>query len=366
MALEFDPATIQRLLIYRLGSLGDTIVALPALHLVERAFPGARRFLLTNIPIHAKAPAAAAVLGGSGLVHDYLTYRVGTRNPLELAGVWWAIRRFRPQAMVYLAEPRGEAAVLRDEKFFRLCGIRHIVGLPHGELATLRMDPDTGLYEQEAARLLRCVRALGEADVNDLSGWDLHLTPEERQKAEEVLAPIGSTPKIAFGPGTKMQSNDWGRENWRALLDKLAPAMAGRALVMVGAKEDAPTVEFAAANWQGPVLNVCGRLTPRETAAVLHGAELFLGPDSGPKHLAASQGVPCALVFGARNKAGQWYPPGRGHRVVRRTVDCAECRLEVCIEQKKKCLTSITPDDLYEAAIDVWNLSRERAAAGPG
>jgi hypothetical protein len=44
---EPDPQTIrirrdhriERVLIYRLGSLGDTIVALPALHVVERAFP---------------------------------------------------------------------------------------------------------------------------------------------------------------------------------------------------------------------------------------------------------------------------------------------------------------------------------------
>ncbi len=47
----------KRVLIYRLGSLGDMLIALPALHLVARAFPGAERRMLTNIPVNVKAPA---------------------------------------------------------------------------------------------------------------------------------------------------------------------------------------------------------------------------------------------------------------------------------------------------------------------
>ena len=52
-----------RILIYRIGSLGDTLVALPCLHLIARTFAGSERILLTNVPIHAKAPAAASVFG---------------------------------------------------------------------------------------------------------------------------------------------------------------------------------------------------------------------------------------------------------------------------------------------------------------
>src|ERR1022692_4022661 len=65
---------VRRVLIYRLGSLGDTVVALPCFHLIARTYPNAERRLLTNFPVHAKAPAAAAVLGDSGLVHGYMSY----------------------------------------------------------------------------------------------------------------------------------------------------------------------------------------------------------------------------------------------------------------------------------------------------
>jgi hypothetical protein len=71
-------------LIYRLGSLGDTVVALPCFHLIARCFPQAERVLLTNFPVHAKATATAAVLGDSGLVHGYMRYTVGTRRIGEL------------------------------------------------------------------------------------------------------------------------------------------------------------------------------------------------------------------------------------------------------------------------------------------
>ena len=97
----------KRVLIYRLGSLGDTLVALPALHLVARAFPDAERRMLTNFPVNVKAPAAAAVLGDSGLVDGYFRYAVGTRSVRELAGLWWQLRRWRPDVLVYLGASRG-------------------------------------------------------------------------------------------------------------------------------------------------------------------------------------------------------------------------------------------------------------------
>ena len=335
-------------------------MALPALHLVARAFPRAQRLLMTNFPVHAKAPAASAILNGSGLVDGYINYPVGTRSVRELARIWWSIRRFRPDVLVYLAAFRGAESAQRDAKFFRFCGIRNIVGLPVGDLAENLYDSARDVWEREAARLLRCVRALGESDVNDLRNWDLRLTAAELRKAAEVLAPIGGKPIIACGPGTKMQAKDWGQDNWRALMEKLSDDAPGHALVLVGAKEDAAASEYAGAAWRGPVVNLCGKLTPRETAAVLRNAELFLGPDSGPMHLAAAYGVRCAIAFAARDLRGKWFPAGKGNRVVYHKVECAGCKLEVCTEKKKVCLTSISVDEMQTAAREAW----ERTGAG--
>jgi len=70
-----------------------------------------------------------------------------------------------------------------------------------------------------------------------------------------------------------------------------------------------------------------------------------------PMHLAAAQGVPCIIAFASRDRRGYWFPVGKHHQVVYHTMDCSLCRLEICIRQKKKCLTSISVDEMLQAAL---------------
>lgn len=354
-----DLLSAKRVLVYRLGSLGDTVVALPCLHLIAGSFPNAERVLLTNFPVHSKAPAMAAVLGESGLIHRYMSYTAKTRNPFELAALWWKLFRFRADALVYLMPIRPQAAVRRDERFFRLAGIKNIIGLPSPAESVHILDESTGLYETEASRLARAVRVLGDAHIEDPKNSDIALTAAERKKASEVLRPMNGRPSIVCAPGTKKQANDWGAENWTALMRRLSESMPEHGLVLVGAKEDGPLCDLLAQGWSGKALNLCGELSPRETAAVMEGADVFTGPDSGPMHLAASVGVRCAVAFSARGKPGAWYPPGDGNQIIYHKVDCFGCGLETCIAQAKKCLTSVTVDEMYQA---VMRASRSQKA----
>jgi ADP-heptose:LPS heptosyltransferase len=355
---EVDTKT-RRVLVYRLGSLGDMVVALPALHRAARTFPQAERRLLTNFPAHAKAPTAAAVLGGSGLVHGYMRYAVGTRRVVELAQLWWSIARWRPEVVVYLTGARGIPAARRDARFFRLCGVRRLVGVPVTEAMQRNFyggETDAACvddWEPEAARLARCIAELGAVDLDDAASWEMGLSEAERASAareigEEALA----QGPIAVSLGTKVQAKDWGRENWRALLERMAALAPGRALLLLGAAEEFAASEFAAAGWTaaggGPVVNLCGRLTPRESAAALARAQLFVGHDSGPMHLAAAVGTPCVAIFAARNIPRQWFPYGRQHRVLYHPVTCAGCGLETCVVERKRCLTSISVDEALE------------------
>ena len=394
-ALPFDPSAIERVLLYRLGSLGDTLIALPAFHLAARAFPNARRLLLTNDPVSSKAPPAAAILGstseGASLVHGFLRYTVGTRSPTELLRLWWQIVRFRPQVLVYIGAARGVASARRDAAFFRLCGIRRQVGVPldgvmnqnlrepasrRGTDSSLThlgapgyLTPDLpSTLEPEAARLTRNLAALGPAHLNDPAVWDLRLTPAEHARAAELLAPAGSCPILAVSVGTKVQSKDWGRDNWQALLTRLAALLPGHALALAGAAEESEVSSFAAAHWSthsaGPVLNLCGRLTPRESAAAFSRARLFLGHDSGPMHLAAAVQTPCVAIFAARNLPRVWFPFGAHHRVLYHPVDCMGCGLETCLIERKKCLTSITVDEVL-AAVEASLNAAPSPARGP-
>jgi heptosyltransferase-3 len=375
----------RRVMLYRLGSLGDMLVALPALHLAARAFPEAERRLLTNIPVSSKAAPAAAILEGSGLVQGYVRYAVGTRSVGELARLWWTIVRWRPEVLVYLGPARGVKAAKRDATFFRLCGVRRLVGVPvtegmqrnfYGAASGGRDQAmGDGNLEPEAERLVRCIGELGApgefADpgrMEDPASWDLGLTAAEITAADAAIrkelpswVPEGSAwdeneqqreAAIAVSVGTKVQAKDWGKDNWRVLLGSVAAEFPERVLLLAGVEEESEASEYAAEGWReqggGPVVNLCGKLTPRESAAAFARARLFVGHDSGPMHLAAAVGTPVVAIFAARNIPRQWFPFGKQHRVVYHRVECWGCGLETCIEQQKKCLMSIGVDEVMD------------------
>ena len=351
-----------RILIYRIGSLGDTVVALPCFHLIARAFPNAERRLLTNFPISAKAPAAATILQGTGLVHGFLRYSIGTRSPLELFNLWWNIVRFRPHLLVYLSGARGLPAARRDAAFFRLCGVRTIVGLPDTEAMQQNMpQPPGGELEPEAARLARNIASVGDARLDDPASWSLHLTPEEQARATDALQPIAGRPFIAVSLGTKLQANEWAPESWHGLLAALAERYPTHALVLAGAAPDIPLSDAAAAGWNAaaarssapPALNLCGQLSPRQSAAVLARAALYIGHDSGPLHLAAAMQVPCVGIFSARGFPRIWFPYGPRHKVLYHPVNCMGCNLDVCTVERKKCILSITVEEVLAAVAEL-------------
>ena len=344
---------VARVLVYRLGSLGDTVVALPCFHLIARRFADAERRVLTNFPVAGKAAPLMSVLEGSGLVHGAFHYPVGLRDPLALLALRYQIRHWRPDLLVYLAAPRGRLAVVRDLAFFRLCGIQRWVGAPLArDLAENRVLPG-GAREAESARLARCLAALGDAGLDAPASWELSLSVAEEAAAERALQ--GWPAKgdfLALGIGTKFPVNDWGEANWRSALAALGRSHGARGLAMVGAEEERARAEAVAAAWPGPRLNLCGRLAPRESAALLRRARLYLGHDSGPMHLAAAVGTRVVAVFSSRQPAGIWFPHGPGHRVICPRRACADCRHTPCLKCGHACILSIAPAEVAEAAAE--------------
>lgn len=307
---------MRRVLIYRLGSLGDTIVSLPCLHKIRDSFPDAERILLTNKPVSTAAPRMLDILRGSDLVHDAVEYEVGTRSPKVLAALWFKLRRLRPEALVYLAATRGAPTLRRDLAFFRACGISRVIGAPsHPDLMNNRVGSD-GEEEYECARLARCLSPLGLVDLDDPAQWRLGLTPKETEEAAQALGPLEGRPFVAINMGGKAEVNDWGHANWTALLTKLTRRFDDLRWVVVGAPSDIARAAEIVSIRPTHMLNICGKLSIRGTAAALGQARLFAGHDSGPLHLAASSAVPCVGVFSDLNRPHKWYPYGERHRIL--------------------------------------------------
>jgi len=353
----------QRILVYRLGSLGDTCVALPALRIVRQAYPEARVTLFTNLPVSEKTAPAVALLEGMGLVDDYLAYPVGVRDIWALARLLWRLRRRRFQVAVNLTAWRGEFALRRDARLFRLCGIRRRLGFKEEEARALRFDA-AGQAEHEAKRLLRRVAELGQADLADQRWYNLDLTTEELQRAGIELNKGGiNGDYLAFSLGTKVSTNDWEQQNWRQLIRVLGGAYPRLGCVFVGAAGEAERVRDCLEDWPGPKLNLCGQTSPRGSATTLAAARVFVGHDSGPMHLAAAVGTPCVAIFSARNPPGQWFPLGQGHEVLYHKVSCALCGLDECLVEQKRCIRGVTVDEVVAAVMRQLERSEERSAS---
>jgi heptosyltransferase-3 len=314
----------QRIVIYRLGSLGDTVVALPCFHKVEQTWPEAERIVLTNFPVSSKAAPLDVILREGGLIHSAIAYPVGTRSLVELWRLALQLRALHAEVLVYLTPARGRINALRDWLFFKCCGFKHIVGTPLSEDLQKCRDlvPETPtqprIEERECERLARCLQPLGPIDLNDPEMWELRLSERELAVGDEVLAPLGTTGYLAINMGGKAKEKDWGMHNWKMLLEKLSEQYAGNGLLIVGAAEDSARAREISALWEGPVVDACGRLTPRESAAAMRHAVVFIGHDSGPLHLAAAAGVRCVGLFGDFNQPQRWHPPGSQHRIIHR------------------------------------------------
>lgn len=317
MNQEAAPPTMMKpVVIYRLGSLGDTVVALPCFHRIERSFPDSERIALTNFPVNSKASALGTILGTCGLIGRSMAYPVGLRS---LKG-FWNLRKellaIGSDTLVYLTPPRGLRAAWRDRIFFRLCGFKRIIGIPLSpDLQRNRVEAD-GNFEPEYSRMARCIATLGPIDLEAPSSWDLRFSATERSEAREICAPLGDAPFFAINMGGKAAEKDWGVDNWMSLIARLGEPLAGHGLLILGAAEDSPRARVIAERWKGPVVDACGRLSPRVSGAAATGARLFVGHDSGPLHLCACVGVPCVALFGNGNKPRTWHPHGSEHKVI--------------------------------------------------
>lgn len=341
----------ETVVIFRLGSLGDTIVALPCFHAIRRRFPKAHRIVLTNVPVSSKAAPLLGVLGNDGqFVDGAVEYPVGLRSLGGLLALRRRLRALGSTTLVYLMPERGAKAAWRDWLFLRACGFSRILAFPaSGDLRHTRVAAD-GILEPEAERLVRCCTPdLGPIDLKAAKNWDLELTGAELAAGQAATAGLGTDRRLVINMGGKAVKNDWGHENWKTLIPRLGRLWPDMALMVVGAPDDVPRAEEILALWPGPRANLCGRLSPRESAAAMAGATAFIGHDSGPMHLAAAMQVPVLGLFGDNNPPRKWHPIGPRVSVIHRMQGISAIRVEE-VEQAARGL--VDGADLQPRTVD--------------
>jgi ADP-heptose:LPS heptosyltransferase len=159
-----------------------------------------------------------------------------------------------------------------------------------------------------------------------------------------------AAPLLAVHLGAGTAAKRWPIAHWKALSARFLAD--GWRIVVVGGEDDVEAAEELAPH--PDLLDWTGQLALTETAALLERADLFIGSDSGPAHLAASAGIPSVILFSGTNRARQWRPWSRRSLVLRHRVPCRPCHRKVCPLADHPCLAGITPDRVYKAARRWW------------
>ena len=353
---------MQRILVFRIGQLGDTIAALPAMWVVRRRFPDASLTLLCDRHPQKQHVLAPDLLRGGGIFDAFESYVVDdttagkTARLLRMATLAMKLRRLRFDTLVYLApSTRTPAQVERDRRFFRLAGITEFLGM-RGFRELPRKTPGRPLASTPAESDLLLERLAADGLVVPApqhGSLDLALGADEESAVQDWLRTLpgdGGRPWLAVGPGSKMPAKRWPEDRYAAVVTELIREFDVWPVVF-GGPEDRALGENLLAGWHRGY-NAAGALGLRAAAAALRRTVLYLGNDTGTMHLAAAAGCPCVALFSAREWPGMWHPYGVPCRVLRSEIECDGCGLMECRERGNECLNRITVAGVRSACAD--------------
>lgn len=354
---------VRRVLVYQIGSLGDTIVTIPAFKAVRRHWGEHAHITLLHNVVSGPMTTPDQVLDGLGLVNEFLPYYMSdrpARNFLQAAVLAMRLRIRQFDAVVYLAPSRRSSqSVRRDKFFFRICGIPLQIGLSEFQDEILYPLDEEGLparVPHEAWFQLERLRRDGvEVDADlDLSKPFLRLPDSEIQNAKNWLATHRNYPErrlVAICPGTKMPAKSWPLERFIEIGRRLINENRFELLV-IGGKAERLAGEQMIAAWATGI-NAAGDFSAIGSAALLRQCAFTVGLDTGTTHLAAAQGVPCVALYASRDNPGRWDPVGSGHIVLRRVVSCSGCRLEICNVDGHPCMQGITVESVWTSILQL-------------
>jgi heptosyltransferase-1 len=128
-------------------------------------------------------------------------------------------------------------------------------------------------------------------------------------------------------------------------------------VVLIGAEEDKNAEKEIMEKSGGQLISLVGKLKLRELREFIRLSSLFVGPDSGPMHIAASTSTPIVAYFGPTLPA-HFSPWKANAALVEKEFDCRPCKQRECLHGDIRCLQDITPQDVYQASLPFLDLSR--------
>ncbi len=352
-------ADIAAILAVKLDHIGDFLTALPALRRLKGLFPNARLYLLAP-------PATAVLAAGEACIDEVIEFTffhaVSGRGQLgvsaeTLEALRARLERYRFDMAIDLRMQPETRDVLTYTAAPFLCGYDHQGRFPFLHVA-LDWEGDISLVPKRqhiSERLLQLVAAVGEACraiAAPLPG------PAASPASVPALAalPAGflEKPLVCVHPGVGNAVRQWPAAHYASLVDLLTQE-CGLHAVLIGGGDEAPIAEeiLRLLTARHAAESLAGRVKLDSLGAVMQASVLFVGNNSGPKHLAAALGVPTLGIHSAVVDAVEWGPLGAASFALRRDMVCGPCYLEFASDCPRgmACLTGITPRQAYAACL---------------
>lgn len=339
----------KNILLIQLGDIGDVVLTTPAIRAVKESYPNAQVSVLVFKPY------------GSLLTADPNLYEVientkirGSLFRLLRESVAFA-RRLRQKHYDLVIDlrtgDRGAALSLLSGAAVR-AGHRNDKDPFWHKIAFTRILHDLRVaplpVHPGADQSLRIVRALG-IDTAD-STPKLYLAPDDLLRARTLLAESGIAPEtkvVTVNPFSRWKYKEWDDGKWGEVIDRIWEEHRMPA-VLIGAPEDAAACQIIVAGREGRSINLAGKTTLGELAAVISLSSLHLGVDSAAPHIAAAVGAPTVTIHGPSDWRA-WRIANELHRVVSPAMDCLPCNMKGCDGSgKSRCLDKLGANTAIE------------------
>ena len=299
----------ERILVMRLGAIGDCLRVLPAVQRLRKEKPDAHIGWAVEHWVHP-------VLAGNPLIDRF---HILDRRELKggFSRAWREMRRtaqeIRGEHYDVLIDFHGR---FKSGVLSRMTGVPTRIGFARADNTEgnhLFMNLHVALedhWENRVQRFLRLLAPLNVSTAYDPGALGLHVPPAARSQAQGWYEASGRPPLAAY-PGTSLHREDerWPKDKWIELLKALT-GRGLRAVLFWGPAEEAFTREIAEAVGDGAVL--APRTTLPEMLAMLGCFRAFVGSDTAAMHMAWMQGVPTAVFAGSKPlRTAQPPPPAR-------------------------------------------------------
>ena len=162
---------------------------------------------------------------------------------------------------------------------------------------------------------------------------------------------------IVFAVGTNWVNKCWSTKNFAILSDLLSEHSIKTVLIGFGKNDEQKALEITRQNTSNNIVNLVGKTSLMQTAALIKKAKAVVGGDTGNLHLAAALNIPAIMLMGPTdpNRNG---PYKQMHNVILAGHDCDGCWKRTC-RKNIDCLSTITPNQVLKKILKIEMFTNE-------